>query len=291
MQEKIKRNSNESRQSVDMLGRTAELVVKSGEPKHPVVQDSLSRLVSVIIPARDEANSIGSLLPEIEKILSGYNHEVIVVDDGSRDKTAEIARYNGTIVISHEENRGKGAAMKTGVRGAKGDIIVFLDGDGAHNPKDILRVIDPILTEKADVIIGSRALSDSEVPSSPARRRLSNSLASFVLSALISILMPLATLFKRPMRRIKVTDCTSGFRAIKKETWHKLDLNSQRFEIETEMIYEAAKRGFTIAEVPIRGDPFYVLLGKEFPPDVPLNKLLTCTLIEQTSIMNTCLFT
>jgi len=132
-----------------------------------------------------------------------------------------------------------------------GDIIVFLDGDGAHDPRDIPRVIAPILEQKADLIIGSRVLPESEVVISPIGRRLSNNLASFVISVIISFLLPLATLFKCPMKWIRITDCTSGFRAVTREGWHKLDLISQGFQIETEMIYEAAKNKLAIAEAPI----------------------------------------
>lgn len=209
------------------------------------------KLVSVIIPARNEAKSISSLIPKIKESLSGFPHEIIVVDDGSEDGTGKIARSNGTVVVCHAKNLGKGAAMRTGLETARGDIVVFLDGDGAHDPQDIPMVIRPILEAKADLVIGSRSLPESKVSMSPLRRRLSNSLASFFISMIISFLLPLATLFKCPLKYIKITDCTSGFRAIKREAWQRLDLVSNRFEIETEMIYEAARNGIAVAEAPI----------------------------------------
>ena len=218
------------------------------------------KLVSVIIPSRDEANSIGSLITKIKRGLSGYPYEIIVVDDGSKDETKEVARSNNTIVISYKKNLGKGAAMKTGVENAGGDIIVFLDGDGAHDPEDIPRVIAPILEGEADLVIGSRALPESEVSISPLTRRLSNNLASFIISIIVSFLLPLAIklnrLFKpsestQRTKLVWITDCTSGFRAITKEGWQKLDLVSQGFQIETEMIYEAVRNKLTIAQAPI----------------------------------------
>lgn len=208
-------------------------------------------LLSVIIPARDEARSIGGLLRKIKESLRGYPHEIIVVDDGSRDGTGEISKGNGITVVSHKKNLGKGAAMKTGVQNASGDLIVFLDGDGAHDPQDIPRVIAPILERKADFVIGSRALPQSKTLVSPLTRRLSNNLASFAISVIISLLLPLATLFKCSMKWIRITDCTSGFRAISIEDWHNLPLISQGFQIEAEMIYEAVKGKLVIAEVPI----------------------------------------
>ena len=208
-------------------------------------------LVSVIIPARDEAKYISSLICKIKKSLTEYPYEIIVVDDGSKDQTKENASNTGVTVISHSKNLGKGAAMKTGVQNASGDLIVFLDGDGAHDPQDIPGIIAPILERKADFVIGSRALPQSKTLVSPLTRRLSNNLASFVISVIISLLLPLATLFKCPMKWIRITDCTSGFRAISIEDWHNLPLISQGFQIEAEMIYEAVKGKLVIAEVPI----------------------------------------
>jgi glycosyltransferase involved in cell wall biosynthesis len=212
-------------------------------------ESSRVRFASVIIPVKDEANSIAGLISEIKKNLDGNHHEIIVIDDGSEDETAEIARAGGAVVVSHGRNLGKGAAMKTGVNTAQGDIVVFIDGDGAHYPQDILRIIAPISTGKADLVIGSRVLPESEVFVSPFTRKLSNRLASSVISIIISFLLPLVTL-KSP-KRIRITDCTSGFRAIDKVMWQKLALTSQEFQIETEMIYEAAKHSLVIAEVPI----------------------------------------
>jgi len=216
-----------------------------------ILSDSTSHFVSVIVPAKNEAKNIGSLIPEIRQSLYEYDNEIILVDDGSDDGTSKVAHTNDTIVVSHEKNLGKGAAMKTGVKNARGDLFVFIDADGAHDPWDIPAIIAPILEGKADLVIGSRILPDSKVDVSPLFRRLSNSLASFVISFVISFLLPLATLLKCPVKYIRITDCTSGFRAIRKDVWQQLDLRSRGFEAETEMIYEAARNRFVISEVPI----------------------------------------
>ena len=196
-----------------------------------------------------------------------YVDQVIVIDDGSRDGTAEAARAAGAVVVSHEKNRGKGAAMKTAVENTDADIIIFLDGDGQHNPEDIPKIIEPILRDEADLAIGSRCLPESKASISPLTRRFSNNLASFVISAIISFLLPSAALFNRLIRLpmltqksqttrpklkwTKITDCTSGFRAVRRESWQKFNFTSEGFQIETEMIYEAAKNKFVIAEAPI----------------------------------------
>jgi glycosyltransferase involved in cell wall biosynthesis len=197
-----------------------------------------------------------------------YVDLVVVIDDGSYDGTAEVAIGAGAVVISHEKNRGKGAAMKTAVENAETNIIIFLDGDGQHNPEDIPKLTEAILRNKVDLVIGSRCLPGSRVSGSPLTRRLSNKLASFVISAVVSFLLPLAILFNRLIRLprptqksqttrptklkwIKITDCTSGFRAVRKESWQKLNFTSEGFQIETEMIYEAVRNGLTIKDVPI----------------------------------------
>jgi glycosyltransferase involved in cell wall biosynthesis len=211
----------------------------------------LNEKVSVIIPAKDEANSIGELIARVEASLSDRNFEVIVVDDGSKDGTSEIARSSGAITILHGKTLGKGAAMKTGAGAAAGDILVFLDSDGAHNPEDIPNMIVPVLQNRADLVIGSRDFRGSKTFGSYLPRRVTNKLASFVISVIISFLLPLVTSFKCPMKWVTVEDAECGFKAISKEKWHKFNLVSQGFEIESEIIYEAAKNRLTIHNAPI----------------------------------------
>ncbi len=207
--------------------------------------------VSVIIPVKNGANSIANVISRIKGSLSSYSYEIIVVDDGSKDETREIAESNGAIVISHERSVGKGAAMKTGVNNATSNVIVFLDGDGAHYPENIPDVIAPILQNKAGLVIGSRAFSAPRVTVSYLLRRLANSLSSLVISIVISFFLPLVTLFRCPMRWAKIADAQSGFKAIKRGNWQKLDLTCHGFEIESEIIYEAALDGLVIEGVPI----------------------------------------
>ncbi len=211
----------------------------------------MNEKVSVIIPAKDEANSIGELIARVKTTLSDRKFEVVVVDDGSKDNTKEIAKSSGAIAISHAKTLGKGAAMKSGALAATGDILVFLDGDGAHNPEDIPSVIAPVLQNRADLVIGSRDFRGSKTLGSYLPRRITNKLASFVTSVIISFLLPLAASFKCPVKWIGIEDAECGFKAISKEKWRKLNLVSQGFEIESEIIYEAAKNGLTIHNAPI----------------------------------------
>ena len=226
--------------------------------------DTKPRVIAVI-PCYNTESFIARVVGKAKE----YVDEVIVVDDGSQDRTAEVAKAAGATVLRHGKNLGKGAAMKTAVQNADADVIVFIDGDDQHNPAEIPEVVSPILQGKADFVIGSRHLPGSKVSSPSFIRRFTNVLASFAISATVSFLLPLATGLSRlvhpkrwrvakprptnqgPRAKKWITDCTSGFRAIKKEGWQKLDLISSGFQIETEMIYEAAKNGLVIAEVPI----------------------------------------
>lgn len=207
--------------------------------------------VSIIIPARDEASAIGGIISQLKDTLSAVPYEIILVDDGSRDGTKNIGESYGVIVVAHPVSLGKGAAMKTGAERARGDIVVFMDGDGQHKASDLSRVINPILNNQADLVIGSRTIPESEVTIVPAARKWTNSLASFIISFIISFLLPLRTAFKTPFKWTKITDCTSGFRAVRKSKWQQLKLVSNGFEIETEMILEAARNRLVIKEAPI----------------------------------------
>ncbi|MBI4333593.1 MAG: glycosyltransferase family 2 protein [Chloroflexi bacterium] len=213
--------------------------------------NSQSPKVSVVIPARDEALAVGGIISQLKQTLSGLPYEIILVDDGSQDGTSKIGESLGATVVSHRVNLGKGAAMKTGAEKARGEIIVFMDGDGQHKAKDLPRVLNPVLHGQADLVIGSRTLPESDVTIVPAARKWSNSFASFTISFIISFLLPLRTGFRIPLRWTAITDCTSGFRAVRRDKWQQLDLVSNGYEIETEMILEAARNRLAITEAPI----------------------------------------
>lgn len=152
--------------------------------------------VSIIIPAYNEEKSIGIILSQLKEYINKFNWEVIVIDDGSSDKTAEIAGSFGVKLLKHPYNKGNGAAVKWGIREALSEKIVVIDADGQHNLKDIPNLISFI--GEYDLVIGSRG-KDSI---SKLYRRLGN----FILKKFASYLAG-----------FKIPELTSGFRGFKKE--------------------------------------------------------------------------
>ena len=174
--------------------------------------------VVVLVPAFNEELTIGSVVLKARL----YAKHVMVIDDGSRDKTAEIARAAGAEVIEHVVNRGKASALQTGFNVLKNkdfDIIVMVDGDGQHDMADIGAVIKPIVEKQADVVIGSRFLKGGN--SIPLKRRIGQGILNRITNAGSSI---------------KVTDTQSGFRAINMKALGHMDFHSSGYAVEQNMI-------------------------------------------------------
>jgi glycosyltransferase involved in cell wall biosynthesis len=142
--------------------------------------------VIVAIPCFNTEATIGDIVAKSRE----FADEVIVVNDGSTDLTASVAIDSGATVINHDKNRGKGAAIRTALANAAGDVVVFIDGDGQNNPEEIPKLLTPIIQRWADFVIGSRFLPRSRTSSSPFTRKLANVAASFAISCVISILQP-----------------------------------------------------------------------------------------------------
>ncbi|NJE11143.1 glycosyltransferase family 2 protein [Thermococcus sp. MAR1] len=186
----------------------------------------------ILIPAYNEELTVGSVVALAKK----YG-DVLVVDDGSADRTSEIAQRAGAVVIRHSANRGKGAALKTGFEYALSrgyEIVVTLDADGQHNPDEIPLLMEPIIRGKADLVIGSRYLNGSK-KGIPVYRRL----GLWVLNKSTKV-----------ASNVDV-DSQSGFRALNRRALERLDLNSDGYSIETDMIVKASEREIKLVEVPI----------------------------------------
>ena len=188
--------------------------------------------ITAILPAYNEEVSIGSIVLRTLK----YADRVIVVDDGSLDRTAEVASLAGAQVLRHEMNMGKGAALKTGFASLNGDaVIVTIDTDGQHDPADIPRLVDPILQGEADMVNGSRYLNGNK-KDTPIYRRVGQK----VLDAATNIGCGLS-----------ITDTQSGFRAFAGRTKGIFRFEQKGLAIESEMLADAAAAGLRIHEVEI----------------------------------------
>jgi glycosyltransferase involved in cell wall biosynthesis len=188
--------------------------------------------VTAVIPAYNEHVAVGSIALQASKFVD----RVIVVDDGSTDNTAEIAKLAGVELIKHGKNMGKGVALKTGFEAAKNsDIIVTLDADGQHKISDIPKLIKPIKDGKADIVNGSRYINGGE-KNTPKYRRVGQS----VLDMLTNI-----------NSKVKVTDSQSGFRAFSKKTLSAFRFKQKGYGIESEMLIDASNANFKIKEVEI----------------------------------------
>lgn len=185
-----------------------------------------------LIPAYGEEKSIGNVIKETLK----YVDKVVVIDDGSKDRTVKIANDLGATVLRHSKNMGVGAAMRTGIdyaKKVKPDLLVALDADGQHNPNDIPRLIKPILSGEADFVIGSRMLeNDKQMP--------------FIKLVGNKILNLIVSIFIKRM----ISDSQSGFRALNQESIMALNLEGDKTYVQ-EMIIELSLKGKKIKEVPI----------------------------------------
>jgi len=198
------------------------------------VKSTTPQNVTVILPAYNEEVYIGSIV----LLTKYYADSVIVVDDGSSDRTAEIARKAGAEVIVHEVNKGKGAALKTGFAAAANfgaDIIVTMDSDGQHNPAEISKLVDPIIRGKADMVNGSRYLNGLG-KNTPSYRRVGQT----ILDGATKL-----------SSGLQITDSQSGFRAFSASTKDTFRFKAKGMAIESEMLADAGKCGLRIAEVEI----------------------------------------
>jgi glycosyltransferase involved in cell wall biosynthesis len=206
--------------------------------------------VLVIVPAHNEEASLPTTLDELRRKAPG--RDVLVVDDGSRDRTAQVARERGVPVVSHTVNLGVGGALQTGFRWALRhgyDIGVQLDADGQHDPAYLELLLAPVLAGDCDVSIGSRYVARSGYRA-PLARRLGMMLFSSVVRLTVGQ---------------RITDTTSGFRAYDRDVMELCQHDFPKDFPDAPLLIDLARRGFRLAEVPVEmrareaGRSFYTL--------------------------------
>jgi glycosyltransferase involved in cell wall biosynthesis len=193
--------------------------------------------VSFIIPCHNEEDTIAGLLNRIRSVMGVRTEtfEVIVVDDASTDKTSETAAAEGARVISHPYNMGNGASVKTGIRAARGEILVMLDGDGQHPPESVPELLAGL--ENHDMVVGARTASSHAGSHRRFANTLYNKLASYVT-------------------KTRILDLTSGFRATRKATVMRyLYLLPNTFSYPTTLTMSYLRSGLSIMFTPIEAAP------------------------------------
>jgi len=197
--------------------------------------------VSVIIPVFNEEATVGDIITRTKNTLEkmGVKHEVLVVDDGSDDMSADIALERKATVL-RDFHQGKGIALRSGFRHAKGEMVVTVDADGSHKPEEIPLVLRFLIENRADFVVGSRfANSEANKTKIPKINRTGNRLFNNLTGYLTGV---------------KISDSQSGFRAIRTRLIKRMKLRSQGYEVESEMLIKALKMGARVAETPISFD-------------------------------------
>jgi len=236
--------------------------------EYPCKKDKIPQNITVVLPAYNGEVSIGSAI----LLTKLYADNVVVVDDGSVDRTAEIAKKAGATVIIHETNKGKGAALHAGIQAAAelgANIIVTMDSEGQHDPEDIPRLVAPIAQGNADVVNGSRYFTD----------------LSKKVSVYHRVGQTILDKFSNTNSGIRITDPQSGFLAFSASSKDTFQFDAQELEKESDLFANVEKLGLRIKEVeigvshhfedPIKSPVKYILgVLKTVVKDIEINKPL-----------------
>ena len=195
-----------------------------------LVKKEQTMKVSIVLPAKNESAAIGQTLAQIQQLQLA--HEIIVVNDGSTDQTKQVAESAGAKVLTHPYSKGNGAAIKTGARTATGEIIIFMDADGQHDPQDIPHLLEKI-EQGYDLVVGARQKGSQASVGRGIANTLYNNLATY-------------------MTEQKVEDLTSGFRAVRADKFREfLYLLPNGFSYPTTSTMAFFRAGYSVAYVPI----------------------------------------
>jgi len=186
----------------------------------------------ILIPVYNEEKQLNVLLSKMQ----GLNFDILVIDDGSEDRTSDVAKAYNVKLIRNKVNLGKGTALRKGFEYALNrgyDLIFTMDGDGQHRPEDLLKIYDHYLKEGADIIIGNRMWNPVDMP---LIRKITNKVMSKIISFLTKTSIP---------------DSQCGLKLIRGEVLRNVDISSRKFEIESEILIRAIRKGYKVESIPI----------------------------------------
>ena len=193
----------------------------------------MAHRIAIVIPVFNEAKAIGDVIEEVRRY---GDFVIIVVDDGSHDDTFFIAAAHDVLAVRHKINRGKGAAVKTGIMAANlidADAVITMDGDGQHDPADIQLLLQPIFEGKSDVVLGSRLLDREKMPPI---KMVANWVGNF---------------FTWLFYGLMVSDSQSGFRAYSRFAALIIDTKADKYEYDSKVIREIKNNRLHFVEVPV----------------------------------------
>jgi len=195
--------------------------------------------LSIVIPAHNEESTIEEIISKVQAVSlpGGISREIVIVNDGSKDRTADIlSRFSGQVdmVIVHQSNQGKTAALLTGFKNATGDILLIQDADLEYDPHQYPKLLQPILEGRTEVVYGSRFLGriDGMEPINRCANKISNWTFSFLYG-------------------VDLTDINTCYKVFTRRVWEGMVITSRNFAFETEFTVKLFSRGYTIKEVPI----------------------------------------
>lgn len=232
--------STEASQNIPLFGRS--LLLSYARTETQTDAGSPEPTAVVMIPCLNEEQTVASVIRRVPRKLSGFGGvTVLVIDDGSSDGTSSVAAQAGAeVVIRHTMNLGLGKAFRDGLKASillGADVIVNVDADGQYDPAEISKLIEPIRRGRADIVLGNRQIDG--LPHMDGLRKWGNHVASWIT---------------RQLCGLPIFDCQTGFRALTKEAARSLTLNGG-YTYTQEMLFQAARLGLTIEEVPITFRP------------------------------------
>jgi glycosyltransferase involved in cell wall biosynthesis len=213
--------------------------------------ESVLMMLSVILPVYNERKYFEKILKRVLAVKLPIKREIIIIESNSTDGTREIVKryegFPGVRVIYEDRPRGKGSAVKKGLKAAKGDIILIQDSDLEYDPQDYPKLLEPILADKAKFVIGSRKMSHDGWQIRKMRKNR-------LVSGLINVLANLADAFFNVLYGVHLTDPQSMYKVFKRACLKGIRFRSNYFDLDWEMCAKFIRRGYVPLEIPIRYD-------------------------------------